>query len=142
MFSHHPCSNAHLSSQNAVNHDNDEALQGVKDCEEDLEESRTAVGDGQHCRHPGEGQQRKDYTGAPEGCPGKEKEKEKERSLGFWTSPLLTLPSLARGSPTRLSRRSKNVRNWQDGFRCFQATIKENYKTEKKTENKARGPVR
>lgn len=87
MFCHHPCSKAHLSSKNAVDHHNDEALQGVKHCKEDLEEGRTAVGDSQHGRHPGEGQQREDYTGAPEGRPGRgEEKKEKERSLSFWTS--------------------------------------------------------
>lgn len=45
---------AHLSAQDAVHHHNDKALEGIKDGEEDLEESWAAVSYGQHCRHPGE----------------------------------------------------------------------------------------
>lgn len=49
---------AHLSSQDAMDHDNDKTLQGVKDRKEDLEEGWTAVRDSQHRWHPGQGQQR------------------------------------------------------------------------------------
>lgn len=37
----------YLSAQDAVHHDDDEALQRVKHSEEDLEECRAPVGDGQ-----------------------------------------------------------------------------------------------
>lgn len=108
MFSHHPRSNAHLSSKDAVNHHNDEALQGVKHCEEDLEESRTAVGDGQHCRHPGEGQQRQDYTGAPEGCPGR-RERERGKKGERKVSGLLDQPA-PNAASTRLRESHQSLK--------------------------------
>lgn len=61
---------AHLSAQDAVHHDDDEALQRVEDGEEDLEEGRPAVGDGEHGRHPGQRQQRQHHAGAPQRSPG------------------------------------------------------------------------
>lgn len=59
----------YLSTQDAVDHDNDEALQRVEDGEEDLEEGRAAVCDGQDSGHPGEGQERQNDTGTPQRCP-------------------------------------------------------------------------
>lgn len=49
-----------------MNHDNDETLQRVEDSEEDLEEGRATVGDGQDSRHPGEGQEGQNNAGAPQ----------------------------------------------------------------------------
>lgn len=60
---------AHLSAQDAVHHDDDEALQRVEDREEDLEEGGAAVGDGEHGRHPGQRQQRQHHAGAPQRGP-------------------------------------------------------------------------
>lgn len=59
----------YLSAEDAVNHDDDETFQRVEDGEEDLEEGGAAVRDGQHGRHPGEGQQGQNHTGAPERRP-------------------------------------------------------------------------
>lgn len=61
----------HLSAKDAVNHDNDETLQGVEDSEEDLEECGATVGDGQDSRHPGEGQEGQNHAGAPKWCPAR-----------------------------------------------------------------------
>lgn len=58
----------YLSTQDAVNHDNNETLQRVEDGKENLEEGGAAVGDGQDGRHPGEGQQRQNHAGAPQRC--------------------------------------------------------------------------
>lgn len=58
----------YLSTQDAVDHDDDETLQRVKDGKEDLEEGRAAVGDGQDGRHPGEGQEGQNHAGAPQRC--------------------------------------------------------------------------
>lgn len=66
---------SHLPPEDAVDHDDDKPLQGVEDGKKDLEERRAPVGDGQDCRHPGESQQGQHHTGAPEGCPGREKER-------------------------------------------------------------------
>lgn len=60
---------SYLSAKDAVNHDDDEALQRVENGKEDLEEGRSAVGDGEHGGHPGEGQQRQDHAGAPQRRP-------------------------------------------------------------------------
>ena len=56
----------YLSAQDAVNHDDDETFQRDEDGKEDLEKGGAAVSDGQHSRHPGEGQQGQNHTGAPE----------------------------------------------------------------------------
>lgn len=56
----------HLSAQDAVDHDDDETFQGVKDGKEDLEEGRAAVSDGEHGGHPGERQERENNAGTPE----------------------------------------------------------------------------
>lgn len=56
----------YLSAKDAVNHDDDETFQRVEDGEQDLEEGGAAVSDGQDGRHPGEGQQGQNHTGAPE----------------------------------------------------------------------------
>ncbi len=56
----------YLSAQDAVNHDNDEALQRVEHGKEDLEEGGAAVGDGQDSGHPGEGQEGQNHAGAPQ----------------------------------------------------------------------------
>lgn len=56
----------YLSTKDAVDHDNDETLQRVEDGEEDLEEGGAAVSDGQDGRHPGEGQEGQNHTGAPQ----------------------------------------------------------------------------
>lgn len=50
------CIAPHLSTQDAVHHDDDEALERVEDGKEDLEESRAPVCDGQHGRHPSQSQ--------------------------------------------------------------------------------------
>ena len=60
---------AYLSAQDAVHHDDDKTLQGVEDGEEDLEQSRAAVRDGQHGGHPGQGEQWQHHTGAPQRRP-------------------------------------------------------------------------
>lgn len=60
---------SYLSAKDAVNHDDDETFQRVENGEEDLEEGGAAVGDGQDGRHPGEGQQGQNHTGAPEWRP-------------------------------------------------------------------------
>lgn len=65
-----PAPLAHLSAQEAVHSDDDEALDGVEDGEEDLEEDGAPVGHGEHGRHPGQRQQGKDHAGAPQRCPG------------------------------------------------------------------------
>ena len=49
-----------------MNHDDDETLQRVEHGEEDLEEGRAAVGDGEDGGHPGEGQERQNHAGAPQ----------------------------------------------------------------------------
>lgn len=49
-----------------MDHDNDETLQRVEDGEEDLEEGGAAVSDGQDGRHPGEGKEGQNHTGAPQ----------------------------------------------------------------------------
>lgn len=59
----------YLSAQDAVHHDNDEALQWIKDSKEDLEECRAPVGDGEDGWHPSEGQEGQNYTGAPQWRP-------------------------------------------------------------------------
>ena len=60
---------AYLSAQDAVHHDDDKALQGVEDGEEDLEQGRATVRDGQHGGHPGQGEQWQHHTGAPQRRP-------------------------------------------------------------------------
>lgn len=60
----------YLSAKDAMNHDDDETLQRVEDGKQDLEEGGAAVSDGQDRRHPGEGQQGQNHTGAPQRCPG------------------------------------------------------------------------
>lgn len=59
----------YLSAKDAMNHDDDETFQRVEDGKQDLEEGGAAVRDGQDSRHPGEGQQGQNHTGAPEWCP-------------------------------------------------------------------------
>lgn len=49
-----------------MHHDDDETLQRVKDCEEDLEEGGAAVSDGEDGRHPGESQEGQHHTGTPQ----------------------------------------------------------------------------
>lgn len=53
-----------------MHHDDDEALQRIKDSEENLKEDGALVCHGEHGRHPGEGQQGQDHAGAPQGGPG------------------------------------------------------------------------
>lgn len=65
-----PGSGSHLPPQDAVHHDDDEALQRVEDGEEDLKEDGALVRHGEHGRHPGESQQGQDHAGAPQRCPG------------------------------------------------------------------------
>lgn len=60
---------AYLPPQDAVHHDDNEALQRVEDGEEDLEEGGAPVGDGEHGGHPGECQQGEHHTRAPQGRP-------------------------------------------------------------------------
>lgn len=60
----------YLSAQDAMHHDDDEAFQRIKHSEQDLEEGGASVGDGQDSRHPGEGQERQNHTGAPQRRPG------------------------------------------------------------------------
>lgn len=52
-----------------MHHDYDEALQGIKDGKENLEECRAAVSDGEDRRHPREGQEGQDHTRAPQRRP-------------------------------------------------------------------------
>lgn len=59
----------YLSAQDAVHHDNDKAFQWIKDSKEDLEERRAPISDGEDSRHPCEGQEGQNYTGAPQWCP-------------------------------------------------------------------------
>ena len=70
-----------------MHHDDDKALQRVEDSEEDLEERGAPVGDGQDGRHPGEGQQGQNHTGAPQGRPagvrGKGDESQREHVSTF-----------------------------------------------------------
>lgn len=60
------CFSAYLSSQDAVHHHDDEALERVEDGEEDLEKSRAPVCDGQHGGHPGQSQQGEYNARAPQ----------------------------------------------------------------------------
>lgn len=59
----------YLSAQDAVHHDNNKAFQRIKDSKEDLEEGGASVGNGEDSRHPCEGQEGQNHTGAPQGRP-------------------------------------------------------------------------
>lgn len=84
---------SYLPAQDAVYHDDDEALQRVEDGKEDLKEDGTLVRHGQHRRHPGEGQQRQDHAGAPERRPeqgGEGGTRKKKKRKEDWLTLVLT----------------------------------------------------